>query len=82
MSWSARLALLVGQRLNAVGQIIASELERSYPGPTGYIVSPERKAWKSPVGLLRQVKWQSKRSKLDRDSVLSDGAAAVAPPES
>jgi hypothetical protein len=65
MSWSASMALFIGQKLNAVGEIIASELERCYPGPTGYVASPGRTRRKSAVELLRQ----AKRSKLDRDSV-------------
>lgn len=69
MSWSAWLALFIGQKLNVVGQLIASELERSYPGPTGYVEIPGRKRSKSPVELLRQAKWQAKRNKLDTDSV-------------
>jgi hypothetical protein len=69
MSWSASLALFVGQKLNAVGELIASELERSYPGPTGYVAIPGRKRSKSPLELLRLAKWQPKRDKLDSESV-------------
>ena len=63
MSWSASLALFIGQKLNTVGELITSELERSYPGPTGYVAIPGRKRQKSPVELLRQ----AKRNKSDRD---------------
>jgi hypothetical protein len=69
MSGCAWLVLFIGQKLNAVGEMIASELERSYPGPTGYVAIPGRKRQKSPVELLRQAKWQAKRNKLSGDSV-------------
>jgi hypothetical protein len=60
MSWSAWLALIIGQKLNAVGELIASELERSSPGPTGYVAIAGRKRSKSPLELLRLAKWQTK----------------------
>lgn len=64
MSLSASLALFVGQRLNAVGEIIALQLERSYPGAASHIASPERARWKSLVALLRLANWPRRRSKL------------------
>jgi len=64
MSFSASVALLVAQKLNAVGQIIALGLEGSYPDATGFTTAG-RKRWKSPVGFLTLTKWHSKRNKLE-----------------
>jgi hypothetical protein len=66
-SLSASLALFVGQRLNAVGEIIALQLERSYPGAAGHITSSEKKRWKSPLAILRPANWPGRRSKLSSD---------------
>jgi hypothetical protein len=69
MSLSASFALFVGQRLNTVGQIIALQLERSYPGAAGHITSPGTRRWKSPVALLRLASWPGRRTKLSSDSL-------------
>lgn len=50
---SASLGLFVGQRLNAVGEGIAQELERSYASSSDGIGSAERKRWRSPMRFLR-----------------------------
>jgi hypothetical protein len=50
---SASVAPFVGQRLSAVGEIIAQELERSYASPMSGVRSSERKRWRSPVRFLR-----------------------------
>jgi hypothetical protein len=63
MSFSASVALFVAHKLNAVGQIIASGLEGSYPGATGFTTSG-RKRWKSPVRFLRPTKWHNRGNKL------------------
>jgi hypothetical protein len=57
----ASLAPFVGQRLSAVGEIIAQELERSYASATGGITSSERekKRRKSLVRFL----WLGRRDK-------------------
>lgn len=67
MSLSASLALFVGQRLNAVGESIAQQLERSYPGTAGHITSSEKRHWKSPVAFLKPANWLGRRSKLSDD---------------
>ena len=69
MSLSASLALFVGQRLNAVGEIIALQLERSYPGAAEHITSSEGRHWKSPMAFLRPANWPGRRSKLSSDSI-------------
>jgi hypothetical protein len=69
MSLSASFALFVRQRLNAVGEIIALQLERSYPGAAGHITSSEKRRWKSPVAFLRPANWPGRRSKLSGDPV-------------
>lgn len=67
MSLSASLALFVGQRLNAVGEIIALQLERSYPGEASQVAPSERTRRKSPVAFLRSANWPRRRSKLSGD---------------
>lgn len=67
MSWSASLALFVAQRLNAVGEIIALQLERSFPGEVGHLASTGRTRWKSPVAFLRPANWPRRRSKVSSD---------------
>ena len=67
MSLSASLALFVGQRLNAVGEIIALLLERSYPGEASQAAPSKRTRWKSPVALLRLATWPRRRGKLSGD---------------
>ena len=65
MSLFASLILFVRQRLNAVGEIIALQLERSYPGTSGHVASSGRRRWKSPVAFLRP----GRRNKLSSDSL-------------
>jgi hypothetical protein len=67
MSLSASLALFVGQRLNAVGEIIALQLERSYPGAAGHITSSEKKRWKSPLAFFKPANWPGRRNRLGSD---------------
>jgi len=54
---SASVAPFVGQRLNAVGEVIAHELERSYASEG---VTSEGKRWKSPARFLRFVRRKKK----------------------
>jgi hypothetical protein len=49
---SASVAPYVGQRLSAVGEIIAQELERSFAGSMSS-ASSDGKRWKSPLKFLR-----------------------------
>jgi len=50
---SASVILFVGRKLNAVGEIIAQELERSYAGTTGREASLGKKGWRVKAGLRR-----------------------------
>jgi hypothetical protein len=52
---SASVPLFIGQRLTAMGEIIARELERSYASATD-IGSSSGKRGRSPVAFLRQTK--------------------------
>lgn len=69
MSLSASFALFVRQRLNAVGQIIALQMERSYPGGAGQVAAPGKKPWKSPLALLAHASSSCRRAKLSHDSL-------------
>ncbi|MGB7602402.1 MAG: hypothetical protein WBM24_19005 [Candidatus Sulfotelmatobacter sp.] len=69
MSLPASVALFVGQRLNAVGEMIALQLERSYPGAAGHIATTGRSRWRSPVAFLRPANWPGRRNKLGSDTV-------------
>jgi hypothetical protein len=68
-SLCASFVRFVGQKLNAVGEIIALQLERSYPDAAGQITSPEKRPWRSPMALLRLASWPGKRTKLSSDSL-------------
>jgi len=50
---SASVTLFVGQRLSAVGELIARELERSYATSSAVATPSEGRRWKSPASLLR-----------------------------
>jgi hypothetical protein len=61
--WLTAFAPFVRQKLRVLGEIIALQLERSYPGE-GYASSAETKRLKFPAGFLSPANWNSRRNKL------------------
>jgi hypothetical protein len=55
---SASVGLFIGQRLSALGQFIAQELERPYAGATGSGDVFVIRRWKHPLAFLRRTKRQ------------------------